>query len=296
MIKLLWNTHKQITNQTNTKNNQDATNHKWGIYHKKSSDKWIFEILENIKYQVIEDEQQIESTDILIIVDSSVDKKKSFYEKLNLICSQIFLIHLGDESGIHDLSNVYDNCIHVWRTFCLNKYFTNSRVSCLPIGYKSGTILNNKEKNRKFKWAFLGTQHKSSRQDLLFQLSDIKPFYSYKTPKFDQKIIDVNEMSKILSSSTFIPCPNGFVHPETYRLYEALECGCIPIVENTYQYYERLFPSNPFLKVDKWSEAKSIIRKWDNDKIEKKQKECHQWWQNYKEKLKKILSIKITNE
>ena len=78
MIKLLWNTHKQITNQTNTKNNQDATNHKWGIYHKKSSDKWIFEILENIKYQVIEDEQQIESTDILIIVDSFLQFRLRF--------------------------------------------------------------------------------------------------------------------------------------------------------------------------------------------------------------------------
>ena len=39
-------------------------------------------------------------------------------------------------------------------------------------------------------------------------------------------------MNKILVSTEFIPCPNGFFHPETYRLYEALESGCIPIVEN----------------------------------------------------------------
>ena len=50
MIKLLWNTHKLTNNQINQNDNQDATNYEWwGAYHKKNSDKWIFEILENIK-------------------------------------------------------------------------------------------------------------------------------------------------------------------------------------------------------------------------------------------------------
>ena len=29
------------------------------------------------------------------------------------------------------------------------------------------------------------------------------------------------------------------------------------------QYYDRLFPDNPFIKVDKWSEAKPIIKNWE---------------------------------
>ena len=74
---------------------------------------------------------------------------------------------------------------------------------------------------------------------------------SHKTKKFDQDILEVNNMNEILSLTTFIPCPNGFVHPETYRLYEALQCDCIPIVEDSYKYYDRLFPGNPFIKVEK---------------------------------------------
>ena len=112
--------------------------------------------------------------------------------------------------------------------------------------------------------AFVGTPHKSSRHDLLFQLSNIEPSFSHKTEKFDQKIISVEEMSEALSSTEFIPCPNGFIHPETYRLYEALECGWIPIVENAYKYYDRLFPNNPFIKVDKWLEAKPIVQGWSD--------------------------------
>ena len=76
MIKLLWNTHKLTINQTNKNSSNDSTDLSWGVYHKKFSDKWIFEILGNVKYKFIENVQQIESKDTLIIIDSSVDKKK----------------------------------------------------------------------------------------------------------------------------------------------------------------------------------------------------------------------------
>ena len=100
-------------------------------------------------------------------------------------------------------------------------------------------------------------------------------------------------MSEILTSTEFIPCPNGFVHPETYRLYEALECGCIPIVENAYKYYDRLFPNNPFIKVDRWIEAKPVIRGWGDDQIKQKLEECRTWWSQYKNQLQEFIINKI---
>ena len=200
---------------------------------------------------------------------------------------------MGDEGGSFNLTSIYDNCDFIWRAFCSNKYFNNDKVNCLPIGYKSGVKLKNSSIKRIYKWAFIGTPHKSSRHDLMFQFSGIKPFYSHKTKSFNEKIIEVNEMSEILSSTIFIPCPNGFVHPETYRLYEALECECIPIVENSYKYYDRLFPGNPFLKIDKWIEAKSIISKWENDQVKNKQEECKIWWKNYKLTLQENIKEKI---
>ena len=100
-------------------------------------------------------------------------------------------------------------------------------------------------------------------------------------------------MSEILTSTKFIPCPNGFVHPETYRLYEALECGCIPIVENAYKYYDRLFPNNPFIKVDRWIEAKPVIREWGDDQIKQKREECRTWWSHYKNQLQEFIINKI---
>jgi len=294
MIKLFWNTHNQKKPDTKDKEIVEKLDrdYVWGIYHKKNSNLWIYEILNKIKYNIIENETSIEKNDILVIVDSSLEEKNELYTKLKLICSKVFLFHLGDESGVFDLSQIYKNCNYVWRTFCSNQYFENSHVKCIPIGYKSG-VLNKQKKNRKYKWAFIGTPHKSSRHDLLFQFSDIKPFFCHKTEKFDEKIISADEMSEVLSLTEFMPCPNGFVHPETYRLYEALECECIPVVENAYQYYDRLFPHNPFIKVNKWAEAKPTIKGWNNDQIEKKKEECKIWWSDHKVKLQNSIKDKI---
>jgi len=293
MVKLFWNTHNQIIPTSKISGKTDAINHLWGIYHKNHSNEWINHILAKVKFKVINSKEELKSEDILIIIDSSIEKKKDLYTKLRLICSKIFLIHLGDETGSFDITPIYENCDFVWRVFCSNKYFKNNKVACLPIGYKSGIKLKNFEKKRKYKWVFIGTPHKSSRHDLLFQFSNINPSYSHKTKKFNEKIIGVNEMSEILSSTVFVPCPNGFVHPETYRLYEALECECIPIVENSYKYYERLFPGNPFLKVDKWVDAKPMMLQWSNDKIKSKQNECITWWKKYKLKLQEDIQRKV---
>jgi len=294
MIKLFWNTHNQ--KKPNSNNNKvrekEELDYGWGQYHKKSSDKWIYEILKKIKYNIIHSKEELEQEDILIIVDSSVEEKNKIYTELSLVCSKIFLFHLGDEFGFHNLSTVYNICDYVWRPFCATKYFNNPKVKCIPIGYKSG-VSYKKGSESKYKWAFTGTPHKSSRHDLLFQFSNIKPFFSHKTEKFDRKNISVDQMNEVLSVTEFIPCPYGFFHPETYRVFEALECRCIPIVESAYDYYDRVFPDNPFIKINMWKDAKPILEGWDKDQIKKKSEECFSWWIKKKSDLQNSIRDKI---
>ena len=76
-------------------------------------------------------------------------------------------------------------------------------------------------------------------------------------------------------------------------MYEALECGSIPIVESTYQYYDRLFPNNPFIKVNKWSDARPIIKGWEKNQIKKKREECEIWWNEHKDKIQNFIKDKI---
>ena len=100
-------------------------------------------------------------------------------------------------------------------------------------------------------------------------------------------------MNDILSSTEFIPCPYGFFHPETYRVFEALECGCIPIVESAYDYYDRILPNNPFIKINIWKEAKPILEEWNKDQIKKKSEECVAWWAKQKNDLQDFIKDKI---
>ena len=65
------------------------------------------------------------------------------------------------------------------------------------------------------------------------------------------------------------------------------------IVENAYKYYDRLFPDNPFIKVDKWIEAKPVIKGWSKDQIKKKQEECKSWWRSYKIDLQETVKNKM---
>ena len=95
MIKLFWNTHNQNKPNSNETNTTVARNYIWGLYHKNNSDKWIYEVLDKIQFKIVQNEKDLESDDILIIIDSNIEKKVELYTKLQIICRKVFLIHLG---------------------------------------------------------------------------------------------------------------------------------------------------------------------------------------------------------
>jgi len=116
--------------------------------------------------------------------------------------------------------------------------------------------------------------------------------------KFNSKdSLKIKEYSDVINDSKFLLCPNGYFHPETYRLYEALECGSIPIVENLYDYYDRLFPNNPLLKIKFWKEAKEIILSMNNDnkKLIEQSNICKNWWGDIKKKYQENFKLVIDN-
>ena len=88
MIKLFWNSHNQKKSNSNDKKiKEEDADYGWGIYHKKNSNSWVYEILKKIKYDIIENETNLEKDDTLIIVDSSLEGKAELYKKLNIVLS-----------------------------------------------------------------------------------------------------------------------------------------------------------------------------------------------------------------
>jgi hypothetical protein len=71
-----------------------------------------------------------------------------------------------------------------------------------------------------------------------------------------------SEYHAILDNTLFAPCPMGNAMLETWRFYEALEAGCIPIIEARpwMHYHERLLGPHPVPTVYRWSQARSLIQ------------------------------------
>ena len=66
MIKLFWNTHNQNKYKSNKSDKENTRDQLWGLYHTDYSDKWIYEILNKIEFDVIQSEKDLERIDQLI--------------------------------------------------------------------------------------------------------------------------------------------------------------------------------------------------------------------------------------
>jgi hypothetical protein len=111
---------------------------------------------------------------------------------------------------------------------------------------------------------------------------------------------NVGLYSAIMEDSIFAPCPSGN-NPETIRLYDALELGCIPISLSHPFLLSRdalgLLGSVPFPLLKSWSELPQFLEEMklktlaNPGEIFDLQKRCISWWSDCKLAIhKKIFS------
>ena len=104
---------------------------------------------------------------------------------------------------------------------------------------------------------------------------NIKPNYINVTKKFGGKnSLDPREYYEIMGNTVFSLVSHGYYHPETYRLYESLESGCIPIIENPHNFFDIFLPKNPLIKINLWKESTVIIEDLNLNFLLKKTNPC----------------------
>lgn len=260
----------------------------WEKYHAIYSKKWLLDdLLLNIEYETINELKGISNKSIIIIVHDL----GSLIKELDTLCekNKIYLIHIGDEffKNINNSIKIYKKCKFVFRPYY---FFSNLKnIMHIPVGYKSSKSFYNEEK--KYHWSFLGSVYKSSRNDMCEVFKrNFDNHYLRKTDHFnDNKSLHADEMYKIVSSSIYSLCPQGFNHPETYRLWEILENKSIPIVQDSLSIYDKILPGNNLIKINYWSEFLKIEKKIELDKT---LNETLGWYNSYKKNLKeKIYNI-----
>lgn len=108
--------------------------------------------------------------------------------------------------------------------------------------------------------------------------------------------LTTQDYKKILKDSIFVPCPKGNYSVDTFRLYEALEVGSIPIIEKSEYWKKILGKDHPLIECNGWENIHKDLKKLSENSawVEEHTKKTQQWWTKYKSDLKSKIK-KTTN-
>jgi hypothetical protein len=241
-----------------------------------------------------------------IFLDKSIivvcEYRGDYFEKLRKRNCKFGVFHLDDELLCHP-SHFYQDANFVYRYYWTKRYTDQENISFFPPGYKAGFWKNSQNiqikeaKDRQYIWSFAGQiLYHATRQYMINAMKEFEPYFFHEIHVWnDKKSLSPQEYRDMLLESVFVPCGRGYWNLDSYRVYEALECGCIPIVEKSpLDLFRYQFGDHPFLAVENWSEAPALMSELLSDpvRLEERRKCCHQWWLNYKKELK----AKITND
>lgn len=197
------------------------------------------------------------------------------------------LVHLTDEGSDNDVSS-YPNCDFVVRNF-LRKGM-QEHVLTIPLGWTVGTRCTEPDRStydRTLNWSCIVHRVDASRAELSHVFSDLPNGMFYAVDHHGPRL-STDKMSEIYRNSNFVPCPSGRITPESFRVFEALENGAIPIVPKTDYWHLCYGIDFPAIQVNNWHEAKDTIKIMSENPavVEKYRRHCIDWWTESKRKTK----------
>lgn len=238
----------------------------------------------------------------IVVFNHCVDYE-AYFQKYEDAGIKYGAIHLSDET-LGDTTNFYGhkNCIFVYRNYhhpiVSAKY---PHVVTFGLGYKSGfTKVDNipTGPTRYYTWSFAGNIHTPERMACVKPMLSMVPHRIHTTSGGFNAIggLPTEEYRALMDDSKFVMCPIGQGNVDSFRVYEALEAGAIPVViaETPMQpykpsYWHVIFPWMqakviPMIIHRNWEEAAKTMRDIVQNKeaYEQLQKHVVDFWENAK--------------
>ena len=171
-----------------------------------------------------------------------------------------------------------------------------AKTVCVPCGWLGHEFPNlgsswriKTASERKYLWSFAGDINKSTRKDMIAAMRKHEGGFEHITGGWmTDAALGTREYRAILEDSVFVPSPPGWTCLDTCRVWEGLEAGCIPIVERRdLDYFTEICGPHPMPTVKEWSEVDAVFSAYDNPRrVEALRRECSDWWQDYKYRLR----------
>lgn len=162
----------------------------------------------------------------------------------------------------------------------------------LPVGYPPDTPeLADRyvTADRPLDWAFMGQVTHRRREQAAQAMRGLDGGQLLETDGFTAGVPREAYLAD-LAAAKLAPCPGGPQTPDTFRLWEALEAGCVPLVDTEageremVGYWRRMLGATPWPEVGDWVELGRLVRReladWPANAVR-----CSAWWQAYKRDL-----------
>lgn len=211
-------------------------------------------------------------------------------QQLDKLKWALVIVFCDDESQFDTRRLIHPNRI-IWQQMPIpgRHDFTNRRIICgYPGDCPQYTTQHQLTIDRPLNWFFSGQVNHSRRYQCVEQLARRNDGFLMSTAGFWQGLTRPEYYAKMISAKLVV-CPAGPVTPDTLRMAEALEAGCVPIIDP--KPGARVFPDGfwpyvlgenpPFAIVQNWTDLPRImdeeLAKWPENKFK-----CMEWWQKYK--------------
>jgi hypothetical protein len=253
-------------------------------------DEWVEYLFKDIPHKTIENLDHTQFIDNSVIVDA-ICWAPYHNAYINTLASKGYkfgMVHLTDESTQDDISS-YDKC-----KFVLRNYYRGpmpEHVMHIPLGWNTGFtdyVQDKTSSARQYTWAFVGARWDQNRNDMSSAMSSVPNGSLYVADHTGPRLAPA-QMGRFYSEAIFVPCPRGAIIIDSFRVTEALEAGCIPIVERSDYWFDMHGKDFPAIQVDNWLQAPAIIRHHLNNpsKLEALRILCKAWWDSNKYNVNK---------
>lgn len=209
------------------------------------------------------------------------------------------IVLLSDENLIEPCEWLHDpSCLGLLRNYINPMQLRNPKVKIFGLGYKRdfSKICKDTNDDKTYTWCFAGTTH-GERSQMLDTFKNFGVSLVHTCSGFGASdALEVEKYAQMLKLSIFALCPPGQDSNDSFRLYEALEAGCIPVTLRKSNQFD-IYPSYwhgvfigaeniPFIIAESWDEALQKVKNLSSKEIKDIKNECEVFWREWKNKWK----------
>jgi hypothetical protein len=248
---------------------------------------WIEYLFQNIPHKTIDNLDHSLYIDNSILIESIcwAPYHNAYSKEMRRRGLKFGLFHMTDENSITDASS-YVDC-----NFVIRNYYREGladHVLQVPLGYNSGFNThtdNNPITDRPLTWSTVLHRWDGNRQQMAQHIQQLPNGKLYVADQSGPRL-EPADMSRIYRDSIFVICPNGALTPDSFRVTEALQAGCIPIVQKSDYWFKSYGSDFPAIQIDNWATTPSVIVDilLNPKTLEEKRLECDAWWTKTKDK------------